>query len=108
MDNHVHLIINDNGNDISQIMKSISISYVILFNRKYQRTGHLFQDRFKSRLIDSEEYLLKVSKYIHNNPVKVGISERPEDYRWSSYPIIIRGVGEGGLVEGSRILGIIF
>jgi len=107
MDNHVHLVINDNGNDISQIMKSISISYVILINRKYQRTGHLFQDRFKSRLIDSEEYLLEVSKYIHNNPVKIGISARPEDYRWSSYTIIIRGAGDEGLVDGSKILGII-
>ncbi|MFZ7104132.1 MAG: transposase [Peptococcaceae bacterium] len=47
MDNHAHLIIEDNGNDISQIMKSISISYAMLYNRKYQRTGHLFQDRFK-------------------------------------------------------------
>lgn len=107
MDNHAHLIINDNGNDISQIMKSISISYVIFFNRKYQRTGHLFQDRFKSSLIDSEEYLLEVSKYIHNNPVKAGITEKAEDYPWSSYSLIISQRGERGLVDSSRILGII-
>jgi len=88
MDNHVHLIIDDNGNDISLIIKSINISYASYFNRKYKRSGHLFQDRFKSELIDSDSYLLEVSRYIHNNPVKAGMVENPSGYRWSSYNII--------------------
>ncbi|MFZ5944784.1 MAG: REP-associated tyrosine transposase [Bacillota bacterium] len=103
MNNHAHLIIDDNGNDISQIMKSIGTSYVTLFNRKHQRIGHLFQDRFKSRLIDNNEYLLEVSKYIHNNPVKAGITRNPQDYPWSSYRGIITGE-DMGLVDGFKIL----
>ena len=67
MDNHYHLIIYDNGNDISQLMKSINTSYAIYFNRVYKRCGHLFQDRFRSELIEDDNYLLEVSRYIHNN-----------------------------------------
>lgn len=84
MDNHVHLLIDDNGNDISQILKSINISYAYYFNRIHRRCGHLFQDRFKSELVDDERYFLEVSRYIHNNPVKAGIVDNPFDYKWSS------------------------
>ena len=92
MDNHVHLLINDNGNDISKIMKSINVSYVLYFNRKYKRCGHLFQNRFRSELITDDIHLLEVSKYIHNNPVKASIVQRPEAYRWSSYGSYMRNV----------------
>ncbi len=85
MDNHVHLIINDNGNDISKLMKSINVSYVLYFNRKYNRCGHFFQNRFRSELITDDTHLLEVSKYIHNNPVKANMVKQPEEYRWSSY-----------------------
>jgi len=89
MDNHIHLIINDNGNDISKIIKSINISYAYYFNKMYQRCGHLFQDRFKSELIDNDSYLLEVSRYIHNNPVKAEMVNEPSDYKWSSYNIYL-------------------
>lgn len=85
MDNHLHLIIYDNGNDISLIMKSINVSYVIYFNRKYKRVGHLFQDRYKSEIVDNDIYLLELSKYIHNNPVKAGIVKNAIEYKWSSF-----------------------
>jgi REP element-mobilizing transposase RayT len=85
MNNHVHLLVNDNGNDISKLMKSINVSYVSYFNKVYERCGHLFQDRFRSEIIDNDPYLLEVSRYIHNNPVKAGIVARPGEYRWSSY-----------------------
>ncbi|WP_273226972.1 REP-associated tyrosine transposase [Geosporobacter ferrireducens] len=92
MDNHVHLLMNDNGNDISKIMKSINVSYVLYFNRKYKRHGHFFQNRFISELITDDTYLVEVSKYIHNNPVKANIVQQPEAYRWSSYGDYIRNV----------------
>ena len=76
MDNHIHLLVNDNGNDISKLMKSINVSYVSYFNRAYQRCGHLFQDRFKSELVKDDRYLLEVSRYIHNNPVKAKMVEK--------------------------------
>lgn len=91
MDNHIHLAIYDNGTDISQIMKSLNVSYVSYFNNKYQRRGHLFQDRFKSELVMDDAYLLELSRYIHNNPVKACLVSRPEEYDWSSYRIYISG-----------------
>ena len=105
MDNHVHLIIDDNGNDISKIIKSINISYAYYFNKIYRRCGHLFQDRFKSELIDNNSYLLEVSRYIHNNPVKAGMVKEPSDYKWSSYNIYV-GVDKdkSELVNSSKIL----
>jgi len=106
MDNHVHMLINDNGNDISQILKSINISYAYYFNHTYRRAGHLFLDRFKSELIDSDKYLLQVSKYIHNNPVKAGMVKKAEDYQWSSYAVYLGKVKDDyKLIDSSRILG---
>lgn len=106
MDNHVHLIINDNGNDISKVMKSINISYAMYFNRKNKRYGHLFQDRFRSEIIEDDMYLLEVSKYIHNNPVKAKMVEKAEDYKWSSYIYYInKQEYEDNLLDTSKILG---
>lgn len=105
MDNHVHLLINDNGNDISKIIKSINISYAYYFNRIYKRVGHLFQDRFKSEVIDNDKYLVAVSAYIHNNPVKAGIAVMPEEYMWSSYNCFVgQEIKRPGLVDTERIL----
>ncbi|RJR20840.1 MAG: transposase [Desulfobacteraceae bacterium] len=105
MDNHVHLLIDDNGNDISRLVKSINISYAYYFNQTYKRCGHLFQDRFRSELVDNDEYLLGVSRYIHNNPVKAGIVKKPPEYRWSSYNIYTGMARDiDGLIDKGRIL----
>lgn len=85
MDNHVHLIIDQGEEDISKIMQGINIRYVHYFNKRYDRTGHLFQDRFKSEVIEDEKYLLAAVRYVHNNPVKAGMAASPADYVWSSY-----------------------
>lgn len=107
MDNHVHLLINDNGNDISKIVKSINISYAYYFNSKNKRVGHLFQDRFKSEIIDDDQYLLEVSKYIHNNPVKARLAKKPDEYCWSSCKAYTGQEPEAtGIVDNQRILGI--
>lgn len=105
MNNHVHLIINDNGNDISKIVKSINISYAYYFNKTYERTGHLFQDRFRSEIIQNDNYLLQASAYIHNNPLKAGIVNSPEEYKWSSFNNYIGRVYTN-FVDTDRILGI--
>lgn len=105
MNNHVHLLINDNNNDISLFMKSINVSYANYFNKKYQRVGHLFQDRFLSQIVTDDNYLIAVSAYIHNNPVKAKIVKSPEHYRWSSMNgYMMRDVNEQ-LVHSNRILG---
>ncbi|SHK58493.1 REP-associated tyrosine transposase [Desulforamulus aeronauticus] len=85
MDNHVHLLVRESIEGLATIMKRINVSYVYYFNQKNRRTGHLFQDRFKSEPIDEERYLLSVLRYIHNNPLKAGMVEKPEQYKWSSY-----------------------
>jgi REP element-mobilizing transposase RayT len=108
MDNHVHLLVNDNGNDISKIIKSINISYAYYFNHTYQRVGHLFQDRFKSEGVDNDKYLLALSAYIHNNPVIAKIVRLPEEYRWSSFNSYLgRDEIREGMVNAERVLGIL-
>jgi len=85
MDNHLHLILKENKDNISHIMKRINTVYAIYFNKKYQQSGHLFQDRFKSEVVEGEPYLLAAIRYIHNNPLKARLVKLPEDYKWSSY-----------------------
>ncbi len=89
MNNHVHLLVSANGADISEFMKSINVSYVAYFNHQYQRCGHLFQGRFISEIVDTDRYFLQASKYIHANPVKALMVEKPQDYHWSSYGVYI-------------------
>lgn len=104
MNNHVHLIINQNNTQISDIIKSLNISYAYYFNKKYQRVGHLFQDRFKSQPIDSDEYLLSAVRYVHKNPVAADIVTKEEDYRWSSYGIYTGKKDYKNLVDRNFIL----
>ena len=85
MDNHVHLLLQEQDSDISTIMKRINITYASYFNRKYERIGPLFQDRYRSEKIETEPYLLAAARYIHRNPVKAGIVRGLAGYKWSSY-----------------------
>ncbi len=84
MDNHVHLLIYDPGQNMAAFMQKMGSSYSGYFNRKYQCTGHVFQDRYNSQPIDETEYLARVFRYILNNPQKAGIC-RASEYPWSSY-----------------------
>ena len=84
MNNHVHLLLEEGVEDLSKTMKRIGVSYVWYYNLKYSTTGHLFQDRFRSENIESNVSLFRVIRYIHQNPVKAGIVERSDEWRWSS------------------------
>jgi len=85
MDNHYHLLIETPHANITQIMQNINTSYTVYVNRKHRRQGHLFQGRYKSFIVDKESYLLELGRYIHLNPVRAGIVQKADDYRWSSY-----------------------
>lgn len=85
MDNHVHLLIKETTEPLGQLVKRISSSYVHWYNQKYERCGHLFQERFKSEAVETEEYFLTVLRYIHQNPIKAGIISALDEYLWSSY-----------------------
>ena len=84
MQNHIHLLVLDRQNAVPLLMKKLGVSYSYYFNRNYERTGHLFQDRYKSDAIKDNSHLLGVFKYILRNPEKAGICSA-EDYAWSSY-----------------------
>jgi len=85
MDNHYHLLIETPAGNLSQIMQHINSAYTTYFNVKRQRSGHLFQGRYKSILVQADEYAKELSRYIHLNPVRAGMVETPEEYQWSSY-----------------------
>jgi putative transposase len=84
MDNHIHLLIKEKEESISVSIKRISSSYVYWYNTKYERCGHLFQDRFKSEKIETELSFLRVLRYIHQNPLKSGLAKTVSDSRWTS------------------------
>lgn len=85
MTNHVHLAVQVGEVPLSKIMQNISFRYTRWINWRKNRTGHLFQGRHKAYLVDADEYLLQLVRYIHLNPVRVGLAKLPGDYRWSSH-----------------------
>ena len=86
MENHVHLLVRDAGGGLPLFMKKMGISYAAFFNKKYDRTGHLFQDRYRSESVTDDAYFLTVNRYILKNPQEAGIC-RYSDYPWSSYKL---------------------
>lgn len=89
MDNHYHLILETPKGNLVQVMQGINGGYTGYFNRKYERSGHLFQGRYKGILVDKDNYLVELSRYVHLNPVRASMVRRPEEYKWSSYPSYI-------------------
>ena len=85
MNNHVHILLKEKDESISAALKRICSSYVYWYNWKYERSGHLFQERYKSETVENEAYLLTVLRYIHQNPVKAGLVKNTKDYKWSSF-----------------------
>ncbi len=106
MDNHVHLLINQEEDTVSRIMKRIGTSYAYYFNKKYARIGHLFQDRFRSEPVEDDGYLLAAVRYIHNNPVKAGLTADACQYKWSSYSEYIDEDKTKRFVDTETVLGI--
>ena len=86
MPNHFHILIKQNGDiSISKLMAKLTTSYAMYFNKKYNRVGGIFQDKFKAVPVDTDQYLQWLSVYIHQNPPVAGLIEKPEDWPWSSY-----------------------
>lgn len=86
MTNHVHLLMTPTiTGGVSALMQAVGRRYVPYFNRKYSRSGTLWEGRFKSCLVQSERYLMECHRYIELNPVRAGMVETPEEYQWSSY-----------------------
>ncbi|HOJ12560.1 MAG TPA: transposase [Clostridiales bacterium] len=108
MDNHVHIHLDPRGYDISKFMRSLNTAYVSYYNKRHKRRGHLFQDRFESRILNTDQYNLAVSAYIHKNAKAIqGYLGKEEAYKYSSYGIYL-GItrDEYKLVDMSFIMGL--
>ncbi|HBV95850.1 MAG TPA: hypothetical protein DEF36_02200 [Desulfotomaculum sp.] len=109
MGNHYHLIVQIRAETLRSVMHRINLRYSKYFNRKYQRTGHVFEGRYRAIPVVEEKYMVALLRYIHQNPVKAGICRSVEEYIWSSdryYRENIQGCVEIDLVldmlSGSR------
>lgn len=102
MTNHVHLIIYDEYDNFSKSLQSLTISYSSYWNKKYERVGHLFQNRFLSKNVETGEYLKNLCRYIHQNPSKSRIAKM-EEYKWSSYKEYIK---DSKIIEERQILAL--
>jgi len=104
MGNHAHLLLKEGKENLAQIFRRIGAKYVYWYNWKYRRCGHLFQDRYKSEVVESDPYFTVVLRYIHQNPIKAGLCKSIEEYRWSSYNGYLH---RDGLVDHEFAMGII-
>lgn len=85
MDNHYHLLFRTNRANLCRSMQWFGATYTKRFNLRHNRSGHLFQGRFKNMLVQNDAYLLQLSYYIHRNPLRAAMVRRSADYKWSSY-----------------------
>jgi len=94
MPNHVHLVLEVvRGESLSKAMLGLNLTYALYYRKRYRYSGHLWQGRFKSLLIDREKHLLACGRYVELNPVRAGLVADPTAYPWSSYRAYAEGVG---------------
>ena len=104
MNNHYHLLLSSRRANLSRAMQWFGVTYTNRFNAINSRSGHLFQGRFKSMLVQNDAYLMRLSLYIHRNPLRAGIVNRLADYRWSSYRSYAYGKKAPEWLKTERIL----
>ncbi len=106
MNNHVHLLLKTDLAPPPRFISRLHSKYAIYFNNKYDKVGHLFQDRYYSETISDNLQLLVASRYIHLNPVRAGLTQKPEEYKWSSYTTYISN-SINNLVEPNSVLSLL-
>ena len=108
MGNHFHILLGEEKASVGEAVKRMAIPYVIYFNRRHGRDGHLFKERFRSEPCDSREYFVTLLRYIHQNPLKAGMVKRIEDYEFTSWHEYITDVPpEQRICNTSFALGMI-
>ena len=114
MNDHFHLLVATPKGNLSEFMRHFNISYTAAFNRRHRRVGHLYQGRYKAILVDRDNYLLELSRYVHLNPVRIKRSQGGsvggrirylERYRWSSLPGYIKAANKQPWVHYEMVLG---
>jgi putative transposase len=103
MGNHIHLLLEVEEDSLSKIMQTLLFRYTRYFNRRYGKTGHLFEGRYRAILCDKDAYLLELVRYIHLNPVRAKVVKDPERYKWTSHQRYL-GKGVEGLIEEEFLL----
>ena len=104
MGNHVHILLKIGHEPLQTVMRRIAAKYVYWYNVKYERVGHLFQERFRSEPVEDDAYLMTVLRYIHRNPVKAGLCRKPENYQFSSYKDYM---GRAGITDTKFVLSMV-
>jgi len=104
MSNHYHLLLRTAQANLSKAMQWLGTTYTRRFNIEHFQSGHLFQGRYKSMLVENDAYLMQLSYYIHNNPLNAGIVKRLISYRWSSYPAYAYNRSHPAWLDKSLIL----
>jgi len=102
--NHFHLFLQTPKPNLAAGMRDLSGGHVAYFNARHGRKGHLFQSRYKAYIVEDEGYWQELSRYVHLNPVRAGLAEKPEDWRWSSYAGYHRQRLRRGWVDYGRVL----
>lgn len=105
MDNHYHLLLETPLGNLSKVLHHINGAYTTYFNTKRKRSGHLFQGRYKAILVEKDSYCKELSRYIHLNPIRAGLADKPSEYRWSSYPYYIRKEKRPAWLTTESVLG---
>jgi REP-associated tyrosine transposase len=101
--NHVHLVLETPQGNLSKMIQAFQTSYTVYFNKRRGRSGHVFEQRYKAFVVDRDNYLLEVRRYVHLNPVAARLTEKPAQYDWSSYSSYLKGKATAGL-KCQRIL----
>ena len=104
MGNHYHLVVRPRKENLSRAMQWLGVSYASYFNRRYERSGHLSQGRFKSFAIEEQDYLRKLILYVHRNPLRTRLVDRLADYRWGSYGCLTSGRSCVSWLRGKEVL----
>ena len=104
MGNHVHHLIEIGQTPLSKVMQNILFRYTRYWNRRYKKTGHLFQGRYKSILCDKEGYLLGLIRYLHLNPVRSKVVDDPGNYAWSSHGAYLKGEAKSWIAVDEVLL----
>ena len=104
MGNHYHLCVKTPRGNLSRVMRHVDGIYTQRFNRRHRRDGPLFRGRYKAILLDADEYLAAVLRYIHLNAVEAGWVKMPEDYRWASHRYYVQAKGAPGWLDTAQAL----
>jgi putative transposase len=105
MNNHYHLVLQSRRGNLGQVMRHINGVYTQAFNRRHGKSGHLFQGRYWSAVVDADAYLLKACAYVDLNPVRAGLAARAVDWRWSSHRALVDAAPLPAWLDAGQLLG---